>query len=521
MAASWIAGGLGEPLARNPVLVAMLFGLLLGNVFGYPEALRPGLDFTKRYLLRLAVVLVGFRVTVRLLADLGVVPIAIAALELALVLVAVHWVARRVFRLDRELALLVAAGSAICGAAAILSVAALTRARAQQVGMSVTLITLFGTVALLVYPVAFLDGWLPQLDDEQYGVFVGASIYELAQVYGASYAVSEVALNTATLVKLTKVLMLVPLLLVLGYVRRRGEQVPVPFPWFIVAFVGVMLVNSAVTLHPLVRYQILQLDLFLFLMVMVALGLDTRISRLREEGGAPRLVGVGIVALVLAAVATYGLVSYASPAQVDDGSTSAESAALRTEGGRLFIATGCAKCHVPSLPAGDRELALYSDLLLHDMGPALDDKIVQGEATGRDWRTTPLAGLRLRSRYLHDGRATHVPRRDPRPRRRRRDRARPVLRLERSGSRSALPLPQLPVTRAGRCPRPAASSASISRCTCRADRPEFMRRRAAGRWRRGTRQARAGGARARTPSGPRRRRPPTRRRAPGARRSSS
>jgi uncharacterized integral membrane protein (TIGR00698 family) len=408
LAAGWIAGGLGDPLARNPVLVAMLFGLLIGNTFGCPETLKPGLDFTRRYLLRLAVVLIGFRITVRLLADLGLAPIAIAALELVLVLLVVRWVAHRVLRLDRELALLVAAGSAICGAAAILSVAALTRARTQQAGMSITLITLFGTIALLVYPIAFLHGSLPQLDDEAYGVFVGASIYELAQVYGASYAVSELALNTATLVKLTKVLMLVPLILVLGYLRRRGKDVPVPFPWFVVAFVVVMLANSAITLHPLVRYHILQVDLFLFLMVMIALGLDTRIARLREEGGALRLVVVGLIALVLSSTATYGLVRYAFAAPADGGSLPPESVALRTEGGRLFIATGCAKCHVPSLPAGDREIALYSDLLLHDMGPALDDKIVQGDATGRDWRTTPLAGLGFRSRYLHDGRATKL-----------------------------------------------------------------------------------------------------------------
>ena len=87
-------------------------------------------------------------------------------------------------------------------------------------------------------------------------------------------------------------------------------------------------------------------------------------------------------------------------------SSAAPGAMMTSTGGRLFDATGCAKCHVPSLTAGDRRVVLYSDLLLHDMGPALDDKIVQGDATGRDWRTAPLIGLGLRTRYLHDGRAT-------------------------------------------------------------------------------------------------------------------
>jgi uncharacterized integral membrane protein (TIGR00698 family) len=408
LAAGWIAGGLGDPLARNPVLVAMLFGLLIGNSFAFPERFRPGLDFTKRYLLRLAVVLVGFRITVRLVADLGVVPLAVAAVELVAVLVVLHWVGCRVLKLDRELSLLIAVGTAVCGAAAILSVAALTRARDQHAGIAIALITLAGTAALLVYPVAFMADWLPGLNDRFYGVFVGASIYELAQVYGASFAVSEGALNTATLVKLSKVLMLVPLLLVLGLLRRRSDvgqkSVPVPFPSFIAVFVGVMLVNSSFTLHPLARTLILEVDQFLFLMVMVALGLTTRLALLRETGGALRVFGAGVIGLLLSTLIAYGLVTRLA-ATGNVGPLLAESAMLSSPGGRLFASVGCAKCHVPALRGHTGEVTLYSDLLLHNMGPALDDKIIQGNAIGAEWRTTPLIGLGLRRRYLHDGRA--------------------------------------------------------------------------------------------------------------------
>jgi uncharacterized integral membrane protein (TIGR00698 family) len=407
-AAGWIAGGLGDPLARNPVLVAMLVGLLIGNSFASPDRFRPGLDFTKRYLLRLAVVLVGFRITVRLVADLGLVSLAVAAIELVVVLVVLRWVACRVLKLDRELSLLVAVGTAVCGAAAILSVAALTRARDQHAGIAIALITLSGTVALLVYPVSFMGDWLPGLDDRFYGVFVGASIYELAQVYGASFAVSEGALNTATLVKLSKVLMLVPLVLVLALLRRRSDaasqSVPVPFPWFIAVFVGVMLLNSSFTLHPVARYIILEIDQFLFLMVRVALGLTTRLALPGEAGGAWRLIGAGVIGLLLSTFVAYGLVVPLSATR-DTGPSSAESAMLHSVGGRLFSSVGCAKCHVPALRGRSGEVTLYSDLLLHNMGPALDDKIMQGNAIGSEWRTTPLIGLGLRQRYLHDGRA--------------------------------------------------------------------------------------------------------------------
>ena len=409
--AGWMAGGLGEPLSRNPVLVSMLFGLLIGNTLSCPDRFRPGLDFTKRYLLRLAVVLVGFRITVRLLVDLGVAPLAIAGVELVVMLVSLNWIARRILGLDREFALLIAAGTAICGAAAILSVAALTRARDQYTGIAVALITIAGTVALLLYPVAFMEGWMPGLDDRFYGVFVGASIYELAQVYGASYAVSEGALNTATLVKLSKVLMLVPLLLILSFLRRRRDKsaksVPLPFPWFIVFFVAVMLLNSSFTMPPLARYIILEFDQFLFLMVMVSLGLTTRLATLQQAGGAWRIFTAGVIGLVLSACLAYALVVPLASARVAPAS-SAESMMLSTAGGRLFSSVGCAKCHVPSLRGRRGEVVLYSDLLLHNMGPALDDKIVQGNAIGLEWRTTPLAGIGLRDRYLRDGRAANL-----------------------------------------------------------------------------------------------------------------
>lgn len=407
LAAGWIAGGLGDPIARNPVLVSMLLGLMLGNVFACPASLRPGLDFTKRYLLRTGIVLLGFRITVTLLSDLGLAPILIAAVELVTVLVLVRWVGVHVFRLDPQLALLVAVGSSVCGAAAILSVASMDKRREQHAGVAIALVTLAGTVALLLYPIGFLAGFMPGLDERGFGITVGASIFEQAQVYGASFAVSEGALSMATLVKLSKVVMLIPLLLVLGVMQRRqaagAARGAAPIPWFVVAFLAVLMLNSVVTVHPHLRTAILQGDQFLFLMVMIALGLTTPLKPL-VGGGGLRLIGVAVFALLASAGIAYALVR-----STQGPSAEAPSAALRagppSEGARLFNAVGCAKCHVPSLRGVNGDVPLYSDLLLHDMGSALDDKIAQGQASGTEWRTTPLIGTRLRDRYLHDGRA--------------------------------------------------------------------------------------------------------------------
>lgn len=418
LAAGWIAGGLGDPLARNPVLVAMLFGLALGSVFECPAVLRPGLDFTKRHLLRLGVILLGFRITVALLGDLGVVPITIAACELLLVLVLVRWTAVRLFKLDPQLALLVAVGSSVCGAAAILSVASMSKPREQHAGVAIALITMAGTIALLVYPIAFLGGFMPGIDERGFGITVGASIFELAQVYGASFAVSEGALNIATLVKLSKVVMLVPLLIALGFLQRSNADEltasRIAVPWFVLAFLAVLFFNSAVTLHPQVRAAILQGDQLLFLMATIALGLTTPLRKFLEAS-AIKLLGTGAFALVLSAAVAYGLVWMAqgSPSgqtpstESPVGSVEATdfSQTSHAEGARLFTSVGCAKCHVPSLRGVRGDVLLYSDLLLHDMGASLDDKIVQGTATGAEWRTTPLIGMRTRVRFLHDGRA--------------------------------------------------------------------------------------------------------------------
>ena len=171
-----------------------------------------------------------------------------------------------------------------------------------------------------------------------------------------------------------------------------------PFPWFIVAFVAVMLLNSAFTLHPQARRIILDVDQFLFLMVMVALGLTTRLARLREAGGAWRLIGVGVVGLLLSTVVAYGLVAPLSAGRQAPHPSSAESAMLG-ERRRPPVLLGRLRQVPRAGPAGrDGEVTLYSDLLLHDMGPALDDKIVQGDATGAEWRTDA-AGRHSRLRH--------------------------------------------------------------------------------------------------------------------------
>ena len=416
-----LSTGLGGSLSRSQLLIAVLLGLFIGNVFGRPQMLQPGLQFTIKWLLRLAVVLLGFRVTLQDLWGIGWGPIAVATIVMVSSFIFITWFAQKIFRIDRTLALLLAAGSSICGASAILATATLLHARPQQVSLALTLITLLSTVALFFYPLAYALGYPPELDPADFGVFIGATIYELAQVIGAGYAVSDLAGITATVVKLSKVVLMVPGLLLLGVWLRRGDaqttHTRIPLPLFVFGFVAVVIINSLLVLPAPVLSALSQLDVFLITMVMVAFGLETHIGKSHTHGWIVKPLLAALAGFIFTISLGYALVRNGvgslDEMLLADHLTAPYTIKVNTPPGivlgqQLFDQIGCGKCHVPSLPAENRRVYLYSDLLLHDMGPALDDKFEQGDARGRDWRTTPLRGLGLRARYLHDGRATSL-----------------------------------------------------------------------------------------------------------------
>jgi uncharacterized integral membrane protein (TIGR00698 family) len=413
-----LAGGLQDRLSQNPPLVAVLLGIFVGNVFAVPQFMKSAISFTTAYLLKTAVVLIGLKISAQVIVSIGYKPVLIGLFELVSVFLAAYLFLSKVLRFDKKFSILIAAGSSICGAAAIMATASVLRAKNKLVTLSITLITLMGTLQLFLYPYLYHNGYLEALNDQLFGYFAGAGIYEFAQVYGAGYAVSDAALNFATLVKLIKVLMLVPMVFIIQHVFKdtdndgdAGGQVK--FPWFILFFVCMVALNSVFTINGTIKFAVAQTGSFFFLMTMVALGLKTDLRNIFIEHNVKKLLlsAAFIVGFTTVVAYFFTLGSTVTAQQLDQGSqislsVSQDGKKSHYGGKEIFTAIGCAKCHVASLPTfrGD-ELPLYSDLLIHDMGPALDDKIVQSQAIGTDWRTTPLVGIGSRTRYLHDGRA--------------------------------------------------------------------------------------------------------------------
>jgi uncharacterized integral membrane protein (TIGR00698 family) len=209
----------------------------------------------------------------------------------------------KLMKLDRDTALLTAAGSAICGAAAVLAFESTLQSKPHQSAMAVGSVVLFGTLSMFLYPLAMHAGWL-HLDTLGAGLFFGGTIHEVAQVVGAASNVSPEATHIATIVKMTRVMLLVPVLLALGLWLNRsraaagagGKGGKLAVPWFALGFLALVIVNSLHILPETATSTLNMLDTFALTMAMTALGMETRFAQIRQAG--PRALATGAILYV-------------------------------------------------------------------------------------------------------------------------------------------------------------------------------------------------------------------------------
>lgn len=284
----------------SPMMLSIVLGIAVRNTVGAAAAARPGVAFSARRLLRLGIVLLGLQLTASQVLEVGAAGLAI----LALCVVATFAVTVRLGRLigvEPGLAELIAGGTSICGASAVVATNAVTEAPEEDVAYALASITLFGTVAMFVYPL--LPGLLG-LSPHSYGLWAGASIHEIAQVVGATFQASLEAGEAGTVAKLSRVMMLAPVVMTLGLVaaRRRGAgagQARAPVPWFVLGFVAVVILNSIVPVPAEASAAAGVAATVLLSMALAALGLEANIARLRAKGARPLLLG-GLSALFIA-----------------------------------------------------------------------------------------------------------------------------------------------------------------------------------------------------------------------------
>jgi uncharacterized integral membrane protein (TIGR00698 family) len=271
------------------VMLALAGGLLLSPLTSGP-GLRAGLNFGARHVLRAGVVLLGAQITLQQVLGLGLLPFLVTLLTLALSLGLGLVIARRL-GVSAELAWLSAAAVSICGASAALAVAAIlprTAKLEESAAATVGGITIVGTLAMLLYPQ--LAAWL-YLSNHEAGLFLGASLHEVAQAIGAGFAFSDEAGQVATTIKLVRVACLGPVVLLLAWVLRRQDceaAAAAPLvPGFVLGFL-LMVALSSVGLLPAALIPLLvEISRFCLLVAIAALGMKVDPRKLAAFGAAP------------------------------------------------------------------------------------------------------------------------------------------------------------------------------------------------------------------------------------------
>jgi uncharacterized integral membrane protein (TIGR00698 family) len=282
----------------SPMIISILLGIAFHNIVGTPAIAQKGIAFSLRRLLRLAIILLGLQLTVAQIMAVGPSGIVVIVATLVTTFAFTTW-AGRLIGVDRKLTQLIAAGTSICGASAVVAANTATHAGEEDVAYAVACVTVFGTIAMFVYPM------LPELlhlDPHAFGLWTGSSIHEIAQVVAAAFQDGQRAGEFGTIAKLSRVVLLAPMVIGMGVVaskrasrRAAGAQETaghLPIPWFVLGFIALIALNSAVSVPPEAKSWIALVTGFLLSVALAAMGLVTDLRKLTARGVRPALLGL-------------------------------------------------------------------------------------------------------------------------------------------------------------------------------------------------------------------------------------
>lgn len=307
-------------LSLSPLIVGIVLGILYANSLRnhLPQTWVPGITFCTKFVLRAGIILYGFRLTYQQVMQIGLPAIVIDTI-IVLFTIIIGVIFGRMLKMDRDISLLTSTGSAICGAAAVLGAEPIVRSEPHKTAVAVSTVVIFGTLSMFLYPVLYRSGVF-DLTPEQMGLYTGATLHEVAHVAGAGNAMGEAISDPAVIVKMIRVLLLAPALLVMSIVLARISAKSagttecrrrVTIPWFAVGFVIVIAFNSLNLLPRETVDAINTFDTFLLTMAMTALGAETSIDKFKKAGSRPFVLALILYAWLV--IGGYLLVKYLTP----------------------------------------------------------------------------------------------------------------------------------------------------------------------------------------------------------------
>lgn len=290
----------------SPMILVILIGAAIHNTVGNIAGTGDGVTFSLKRILRLAIMLIGLQITAQQAAEVGFHGVAIIAIGLVGTLIATILMGR-LLGVSSGLSLLIAVGTSICGASAIVAAKAATGGEDDDAAYAVAGVTLFGTIAMFLYP-ALKD--VLHLSGPAFGLWAGSSVHEVAQAVFASSQGGHEALDIGTIAKLTRVAMMAPVIILLGeiYVRMglagEGAGKRPPFPWFLVGFLAMSALNSLVAIPHAIMDPVRGATTFLLSMAMAAMGLHTNLRHVFSAGVRPMALSLFASAFISLTVLT-------------------------------------------------------------------------------------------------------------------------------------------------------------------------------------------------------------------------
>ena len=309
-----------KEISFSPMIIGIILGMLYANSLRnhLPETWVPGIQFCSKKILRLGIILYGFRLTFQDVVNVGMAGIAVDSIIVAVTILGGIYIGK-LMKMDKDIALLTSIGSGICGAAAVLGAESTIQTKPYKT--AVATVVIFGTISMFLYPIAYRSGWL-DLTPQQMGIFSGATLHEVAHAVGAGNAMGQEISNVSIIVKMIRVMMLVPVLLILGYwVAKKAksgmnadgsvQKTKVAVPWFAVGFLAVIGFNSFDLLPVPVVDAINYVDTFLLTMAMAALGAETSIDKFKKAGAKPFILAFWLYVWLI--FGGYMLAKYLAP----------------------------------------------------------------------------------------------------------------------------------------------------------------------------------------------------------------
>lgn len=300
---AWLAAGV-SPIPVGAAPIGLVLGMLIGAV-ALPRAAVPGAEFAAQRLLRLGIVLLGARVSLQAVIEIGLLPLVLIGLTMATSFTLSVLAARRL-GLTRPLGILLGVGNAVCGNTAIAALAPIVRAASQETATAVAVVTVFGAAAVLSFPI--LGAWAA-LPPVVFGIWCGIAINDTGQVVAAASAFSPVALQVATVTKFIRNAMLAPVIVGVSLSDIRSGSpsfggavtlIRTSVPLFVVGFLAVAALNSLALVPSAVADALGQASSWLILIALVGVGLGSDIAAVRRLGVRPAIAGLGTALLVAA-----------------------------------------------------------------------------------------------------------------------------------------------------------------------------------------------------------------------------